>query len=512
MEEDPGSLGSFLKWAATLGISDSTDQFQSGSRSCLGSSLLVSYFPDAGGRGLAAARELGRGELILRVPKSALMTSECLLKDQKLASSVNRYPHLSPTQILIVCLLAEMGKGKDSWWYPYLMQLPRSYDTLASFTCLETQALQVDEAIWATEKATSKAELDWKEALPLMKDLELRQQLLTFRSWLWASATVSSRTMHIPWDDAGCLCPVGDFFNYAAPGEESLPSEVEESWRQSSSSQVCSSLNDGTTEKSETDVFDIHSQRLTDAEYRDDIAAYCFYAREKYKKGEQVLLSYGTYTNLELLEYYGFILNANPNDKAFIHLEADIHSSSSWPKDSLYIQQDGKPSFALLSTLRLWATPPNQRRSLGHLAYSGSQLSVDNEISIMRWMRNNCRVLLENLPTAVEEDVLLLHVIVKLQDDPAAKEIEQMLSTSGDDVRAFFKAFGLLKESNVIPLSRKARRSMGRWKLAVQWRLRYKNILVNCVSCCNEAINFLSSQNLSSNRTMLPSFDNNYIF
>ncbi|KAJ4961061.1 hypothetical protein NE237_020971 [Protea cynaroides] len=470
MEGDPGSLESFLKWASTLGISDSTDQFQSQSQSpsCLGSSLLVSYFPDAGGRGLAAARELGKGELILRVPKSALITRERLIKDQKLAASVNRYSHLSSTQILIVCLLAEMGKGKYSWWYPYFMQFPRSYDTLASFTWFETQALQVDDAIWATEKAISKAELDRKEALPLMKDLELRPQLLTFSSWLWASATVSSRTMHIPWDDAGCLCPVGDLFNYAAPGEESLPSEVVESWGQSSSLQVCSSLNDVTTNKSGTDVFNIHSQRLTDAEYKDDVAAYCFYARKRYKKGEQVLLSYGTYTNLELLEYYGFILNGNPNDKAFIRLEADIHSSSSWPKDSLYIQQDGKPSFALLSALRLWAIPANQRRSLGHLAYSGSQLSVDNEIFIMRWMRNNCCAVLENFPTAVEEDVLRLHVIEKMQDNPTPNEIEQMLSTSGDEIGAFFD---LLKESIELPLSKKARRSMSRWKLAVQWRL-----------------------------------------
>ncbi|KAL5743593.1 hypothetical protein ACOSP7_026460 [Xanthoceras sorbifolium] len=35
-----------------------------------------------------------------------------------------------------------------------------------------------------------------------------------------SSAQVSSRTMHIAWDDAGCLCPGGDLFNYAAPGEE----------------------------------------------------------------------------------------------------------------------------------------------------------------------------------------------------------------------------------------------------------------------------------------------------
>lgn len=48
----------------------------------------------------------------------------------------------------------------------------------------------MDHAIWATEKAISKAEQDWKEALALMHELEFRPQFLTFRSWLWASATV----------------------------------------------------------------------------------------------------------------------------------------------------------------------------------------------------------------------------------------------------------------------------------------------------------------------------------
>lgn len=46
-------------------------------------------------------------------------------------------------QILAVCLLYEMGKGKISWWHPYLMNLPRSYDILATFGEFEKQALQV---------------------------------------------------------------------------------------------------------------------------------------------------------------------------------------------------------------------------------------------------------------------------------------------------------------------------------------------------------------------------------
>lgn len=52
-------------------------------------------------RGLAAARDLRKGELILRVPKSALMTRESLMRDEKLSVAVNKYPSLSSTQVCI---------------------------------------------------------------------------------------------------------------------------------------------------------------------------------------------------------------------------------------------------------------------------------------------------------------------------------------------------------------------------------------------------------------------------
>lgn len=46
-------------------------------------------------------------------------------------------------QMLAVSLLAEVGKGRCSQWYPYLANLPRSYDTLANFTNFEAKAFQV---------------------------------------------------------------------------------------------------------------------------------------------------------------------------------------------------------------------------------------------------------------------------------------------------------------------------------------------------------------------------------
>lgn len=88
--------------------------------------------------------------------------------------------------------------------------------------------------------------------------------------------------MHIPWDDAGCLCPVGDLFNYAPPGDEP---------------ELCPNLlpflENSATDKHVPDEFHIDqsdclSQRLTDGGFNSTDATYHFYARKNYRKGEQV--------------------------------------------------------------------------------------------------------------------------------------------------------------------------------------------------------------------------------
>ncbi|XP_017975093.1 PREDICTED: protein SET DOMAIN GROUP 40 isoform X1 [Theobroma cacao] len=475
-EEERGSLDSFLKWAAGLGVSDSPNP---DSCSCLGHSLGVSYFPDAGGRGLGAVRDITRGELLLKVPKSALITTHSLLNDERLSTALKAYPSLSPAQVLTICFLYEMSKGKASPWHPYLLHLPRSYGILAAFGEFEKQALQVDYAIWAAQKALSKAEYEWKEATPLMKELKLKPQFLTFRAWIWATGTISSRTLHIPWDEAGCLCPVGDLFNYAAPGEDLNGFDNVDNLQNGYA------LDDLDTQ---------HSQRLTDGAFEEDAAAYCFYAKTNYKKGEQVLLSYGTYTNLELLEYYGFLLEDNPNEKVFIPLEPDIHSSSSWPKDSLYIHQNGRPSFALMAALRVWATPPYQRKSIRHRAYSGSQLSQDNEISVMTWIAKKCHATLKAMPTSIEDDNLLLSFTDKIQEFDNLWEWGKVMPAFGGEFCNLLQATNL-KRNDESFASRRAKMLIDRWKLAVHWRLIYKKVLVDCISYCTDTINSLSSKN-----------------
>lgn len=114
---------------------------------------------------------------------------------------------------------------------------------------------------------------------------------------------VSSRTLHIPWDSAGCFCPVGDLFNYAAPGMESYSSEEIASWTQTSTSDSSSLEKSASDEELEVEHIDGDSLRLTDAGYEEQVEAYCFYARRRYRKGEQVhAFSFAVY--LHNLGYY----------------------------------------------------------------------------------------------------------------------------------------------------------------------------------------------------------------
>lgn len=202
-------------------------------------------------------------------------------------------------------------------------------------------------------------------------------------------------------------------------------------------------------------------------------------------------MGYGTYTNLELLEHYGFILDENPNDKVFIQLEHEIYSSSSWPKDGLYIHQNGKPSFALMSSLRLWATPHSKRRSVGHLAYSGLRLSVENELRVLEWLMDNCHAILKKLPTSSEDDCLLLSVSHEFEDVKGwLKEEQRKVALSIEaEVQAFLNACGV--KNGEFVSSGRTEALLERWKLAVRWRLGYKKVLEACIDYCKETAFYL---------------------
>ncbi|OAE22154.1 hypothetical protein AXG93_1175s1650 [Marchantia polymorpha subsp. ruderalis] len=444
------------RWAASKGISDAPRESATTSDG-LGHSLVVANFPDAGGRGLAASRNLKEGELILRVPKSALMSVLSAKADPLLSTALARHPCLSSAQILAVHLLNEAAKGKSSTWSPYLIHLPRIYHTLPYFVANDVQALQVEEARWVAEKAIEKAVMDWEGAKGFMHEISLRRRFMSFKAWLWASATVSTRTLHVPWDEAGTLCPVGDLFNYAAPGEyvfnrkETVTNSAAEDNKDLTSGHSllfkaeelddrdsCSNgLEVETAEEMAESDFDNDiscngvtiRERLRDGGFEADHGEYCFYARQDYHKGQQVLLCYGLYNNLELLEHYGFLLPHNPNDNVHIRLpdSEEFGVVNGNPGMSLggttCLEIDGSPSFSLVAGLRLRATHPFLRKSKGHFALMGKQISVDSDILIYQWLEKKCTSLLACQPTSLDDDLILKTVASSAQSFAAVEDL-----------------------------------------------------------------------------------------
>ena len=124
------------------------------------------------------------------------------------------------------------------------------------------------------------------------------------------------------------------------------------------------------------------------------------------------------------------------------------------------------------------------------LVYAGSQISVKNEILVMKWVGEKCRSVLNDLPTSLQEDRVILQDIDKLQD-PELRLEQREVEAFGSEVRAFLDANHLWDLING-GFSGKINRIMSKWRVSVQWRVRYKRTLADCISYCNEKINNLS--------------------
>lgn len=168
---------------------------------------------------------------------------------------------------------------------------------------------------------------------------------------------------------------------------------------------------------------------------------------------------------------------------AFIPLEPEMYSCCSWSQNSLFIHQNGKPSFSLLSTIRLWATPPNQRKSVGHIALSGSQISKENELFTMEWIAKKCHYILKNFGTTIKEDNLLLAAIDNMRVSKSNIDFEKMPSTIKCEIQGFLNVVDV-PVGEMVDLCRQSKNLVDRWKLAVEWRIGYKKILVDCIAHC----------------------------
>lgn len=190
-----------------------------------------------GWRGVCATGYIAPGDVVLRVPGRYLMSSRTALDDPDLARALASPEglRLLPSDRLGVHLLHEASKGEASRWCPYIQQLPRRYNVMASWSKRERAMLQAPFAIDAAKRSHDDVERAWTRVTPVLRALKMTVGFCGMGAWQWAHASVSSRTVFVPFDAAGALCPVGDLFNYAPPHPPHAPRIIGEPFGSSGS-------------------------------------------------------------------------------------------------------------------------------------------------------------------------------------------------------------------------------------------------------------------------------------
>ncbi|CAD6502169.1 BgTH12-02407 [Blumeria graminis f. sp. triticale] len=131
---------SFLEWLPKVGI-----------KMCQGIKI-DEFLPDRG-RGIVAIRDFSDGEIILTIPRSALLNSETAgkLLDPSTIGSLSNMPEWLNLTALI---LAE-AQNTNSRWGPYLSILPEKLDSLIFWSQDELSELQASAVVHKIEKESS---------------------------------------------------------------------------------------------------------------------------------------------------------------------------------------------------------------------------------------------------------------------------------------------------------------------------------------------------------------------
>ena len=211
-----------LKWGKRNGI-------------CFGK-LRPANFPQTG-RGLMTYGKLRSGDLVISVPERMLITSKTAehseIGEKLVELRLKRV--LSAKQMLCVFILYEKYCGKSSFWYPYIVTLPRSFNMPAYFKDEEMQVLPLNfqqECVAQIATVTESYE-ELKGCLQKYSTVLDKNfvDFLTFDEFRWAWFVVNTRSVYkanstdtvcegnLHTDDAYALAPVLDLLNHTDTAE-----------------------------------------------------------------------------------------------------------------------------------------------------------------------------------------------------------------------------------------------------------------------------------------------------
>jgi hypothetical protein len=124
-----------------------------------------------------------------------------------------------------------------------------------------------------------------------------------------------------------------------------------------------------------------------------------------------VLLCYGRYSNLELLEHYGFVLEDNPHDFAAIphrHFPESVQHQLDSLGCHAILHANGNPSFEFLRALRFASLTPLERKTLSYFVLEDRSVNSQSETWVLKTLQRSCEEYLDSFPTTLQQDMEIL--------------------------------------------------------------------------------------------------------
>ncbi|XP_046580739.1 SET domain-containing protein 4-like, partial [Haliotis rubra] len=363
------------------------------------------------GRGLRTNKALHKGEIILSIPESALITTNTVFRSDVGAILKKCVPPLSPQRVLSVFLVWEWEKGATSSWYPYIQTLPPTFSTPLYFTGKELERLPPNAYMKSISEQTRVQDI-FANIRDFLRKHCPDFNIFTYERFRWAWCVVNTRSVYVKILESPYLSLTERETNVAlAPY---------------------------------LDLLNHSAEAKIEARLNRESRRYEIVTADKYQKYDQVFINYNPYSNDELFIEYGFTLPDNPfNVYEFTTADLEIlrhkFSVDNWDrkmdiigemklKNDLTCRTDGM-AWNLHTLLRITAMSCDELNNW-RAVYMG-EVSQENEVRTLNFAKVLLQVALVKIKKYLvsERDLLSEHETLALTLVQDKKHVlEQTLS------------------------------------------------------------------------------------
>ncbi|MCE0481825.1 hypothetical protein HAX54_039907 [Datura stramonium] len=308
---------------------------------------------DVGERGLVALNNIRKGEKLLFVPPSLVITADSKWSNSEAGDVLKQY-NVPDWPFIATYLISEASLMKSSRWNNYISALPRQPYSLLYWTRSELDRYL--EASQIRERAIERI----NNVIGTYNDLRLRifskhpdlfpEEIFNIETFNWSFGILFSRLVRLPsMDGRVALVPWADMLNHNCEVETFLD-------------------------------YDKSSQGIV------------FTTDRAYLPGEQVFISYGRKSNGELLLSYGFVPREGTNPSDSVEVSLSLKKSDKCYKEKVEalkkhglsasecfpIQVTGWP-LELMAFAYLVVSPPSMSRQFEEMAAAASNKTTSKK-------------------------------------------------------------------------------------------------------------------------------------